>query len=866
MELQIKGHGNANSKILLIGDYPSKIEVERGYALTGFNEDMLDEMLRKAGSSLKSTFRTCYIKKQIDGFGYNKARDTAIIEQLAPNLPEFKEILTNEIVSISPNVIVPLGELALNYISNEVRIDKFRGSVLSLSPEIGTTIREELYQKIKVIPTWSMRELIRNQDKKPIAQLDFGKIAELSKTEAPYKNKYNVWVCKNCNDFNAFLKRNLPCKFGTFDIETHHGFITCISFCFNGIEAVSVPLMEDSIPILDRVFLFQRIVRLLRQSDIQWVNQNILYDLTVEERYGLYVKNIVGDTMLAQHTLYVEMLKGLDFLTSIYTDIPYYKDEGKEYDPKLGHSKDQLYLYNAKDSLATWLVWEQQLIEFDENKLQKAFFFDLNQLQGWNDSSNSGILNLQGDKIYVPQGVMPLFHIYRKINKRGVRIDEEKRTKLRVKYNQVLEEYINEISSTVGHPVNARSPKQVQELVYSELGCPKIYKLNRETGKKTLDTGREALEEICFNKLDERNIDDAGKITLLKKVIYTRKAHKIIKYLDLPLHPDGRMRTIFKLSGTKSGRTAGSSTIDKLFVIDEDGKIQQVPDSKKQGLGTSFHTIPKHGFIDDETEDGQDPVELGKDIMEIFVPSPDFVFFDGDKSQAEARIVAVLAEDYEILEAFNRPKSYIHRLTSSWIYKCSPDDIQKHTIEYEMGKRSRHGVNYGMEPYRFSRMCHIALTESTTILNRVHQNQPKIRGVFHAKIRDEVKRVRKLVNPYGRQRDIFTPPTEKNLKDFISWIPQGTCSDGTKFAMLRIEAACEDQCVNGKILMEVHDNLVCEVHKDSVDRFAKIYKSEMEKPVSFRDHGTFIRDFELVIPVEMGFSAINLGAMKDYII
>lgn len=864
----VKGHGVESAKIIFIGDYPSKIELTKKYALTGFSEDIINEQLRRNGTSIKECYRTLYIKEPMEGYGFNNKRDKTLLENIQPRLQMYQDLLLDEIKEIAPNVIVPLGELALNFVANEKRIDKFRGSVLPLSSELAVKIKKEIYDRIKVIPTWHPRALVQKPERKPIAALDFRKISSFRNDSSSIQNKYRIWVCRSCNDFNAFLNRNQSPKFGVFDIETHHGFITCIGFCFDGEEAISIPLMEENIPVVDRVFLLQRIVRLLRQSNIGWVNQNILYDLTVEERYGLYVKNIVGDTMLAAHTLYVEMLKGLDFLTSIYTDIPYYKDEGKEFDPKL-HTKDQLFLYNAKDCLATWQVWEEQLKEFEEHVVSRAFFFDLNQLESWRESASSGFLQSSGEQKFIPQGIMPLFHIYRKINKRGVRIDESKRQELKTKYNEVLDNYITDISSTIGREINIRSPKQVQNLVYNELQCPKMWKTNKETGVKTLDTGREALEEICFNKLTD-SLQDQSTISLLKKVIYGRKTYKIIKYLELPVHPDGRMRTNYKLTGTKSGRTSGSSTIDKLLVIDSKGKVIGIPESKKQGLGTSFQTIPKNGFVDDESEDGIDAIRLGEDILEIFIPSDNYVFFDGDKSQAEARIVAVLAEDYEILEAFDKPKSYIHRLTASWIYKCSPDDILKkdasgnETIEYAMGKRSRHGGNYNMMPFRFSRMCHIPIREAEVILSRFHQNQPKIRGIFHAEVKHAVTKQRQLMNPYGRKRDVFSTPTDKNMKDFISWVPQGTCSDGTKFSLLRIDAACQEFSIDATCIMEIHDNAVFEVHKDHVERFAPIYKTEMEKGINFKHIGTFKRDFELVIPVEMAVGKENLKEMKEY--
>jgi hypothetical protein len=89
-------------------------------------------------------------------------------------------------------------------------------------------------------------------------------------------------------------------------------------------------------------------------------------------------------------------------------------------------------------------------------------------------------------------------------------------------------------------------------------------------------------------------------------------------------------------------------------------------------MGHSFQTIGKHGFE-------VDGVTYGQNLRSIFIPSPGYYFVECDLSQAEARVDAVLAKDFDILRVFDSSTG-IHRLTGSWVFNCSPHEIKKNTL------------------------------------------------------------------------------------------------------------------------------------------------------------------------------------------
>ena len=119
-----------------------------------------------------------------------------------------------------------------------------------------------------------------------------------------------------------------------------------------GRKAVVSPLLDYKLSSDEQATMLHLVLKLLR-SPIRKVNQNVKFDWRKLERVGYKVNNVVGDTMLAQACLYCEFPKNLGFLTSLYTDKALLQRwEGKEFDPSK-YKQEQLYLYNAKDCLAT---------------------------------------------------------------------------------------------------------------------------------------------------------------------------------------------------------------------------------------------------------------------------------------------------------------------------------------------------------------------------------------------------------------------------------------------------------------------------------------------------------------------------------
>lgn len=804
----IRGHGSDSAQIMFVSDGASSEDVSSEYAITGYAESIYRAFCKDSNFSWDSCWRTALIKERINLIKPDFNRP--LLE--GESGEAYKKILSEEINDISPNVIVPLSELSFNFLTGLSGIRKFRGSVLPLKH--GISLRP-----IRVLPTLGVHPYLNEDVKmKFITRADFGKIQKQMFVQGPIEEIGNVWYAKNVDSVrNYFARQYANAKFVVFDIETYADLPTCISFCFDGLESCCIPLIDYTISLDERVLMFAEVAKMLA-SDIPKVNQNIKFDWRKCERVGLVVKNVVGDTMLAAGCLYAEFPKNLGFLTSLYTDMPYFKDEGKEYDPSK-YKREQLYIYNAKDSLAVHQIYPQQLEELDEKGCREVY----NKL-------------------------IQLMPIYKGMEETGLLVDQTERNKLLAKYWNIFDTQLYKLKVLCGEPINPLSDKQVNRMIYDELKFKPVRGV-KKTKSGAWSTDEESLELLAW--IGEcPSWRDGNEI--IKTTIACRKIHKVIEYLESTLHPDGRLRCEYNLVGTKNGRTNAAETTD--YYLKRDPKKKKII-FKLENIGRSFQTIAKHGF----TVEGE---EYGKDIRSMFVPTPGYDFVECDLSQAEARVDAVLAKDFDILDVFDGPVG-IHRLTGSWVYGCDSSEIKKGLWidpqsgvgedRYHVSKTVRHAGERNMKEDRLMMMLHKPIRDCAKILKTFHTKQPNIRGVFHREVGNCVKETRILIFPNGRRRDFFGRIDDHTINEAISTLPQGIVGDQLKFSFIKTFAECGDWA---RPIVEAHDGCLAEVAIGRKEEYARIFEKNVVTPIDFTNC-SLSRDFKLIIPMEADWSDEN---------
>jgi DNA polymerase family A len=332
---------------------------------------------------------------------------------------------------------------------------------------------------------------------------------------------------------------------------------------------------------------------------------------------------------------------------------------------------------------------------------------------------------------------------------------------------------------------------------------------------------------------------------------------------------DGRMRTTY-FPCLDTGRTSTGQQDPPIRpsveVIDENGK------KKHKVLGTAFQTMTKHG-------------DIGADIRGMYVPDieddgEENVFVQADSSQAEARVVWLLADDEEALRLVDEID--YHAWTASWFFGGTESDYSKKLLGYEhpirfAGKTLRHAGHLGAGKRRASielntqaRKYKIPIAISEVIAERAlkifHQKQPKIQQIFQAQVIECLKKNRQLIAPvpygidavYGGRRTFFERYGEELFRQGFSYIPQRAVSDNTKAAALRIRL----RIPTIKIVMESHDALLFSIPVSKLKERIPIIKQEMERPIDFSHCSIPRRSLSIPCEVETGHNYRDFKKFK----
>lgn len=259
----------------------------------------------------------------------------------------------------------------------------------------------------------------------------------------------------------------------------------------------------------------------------------------------------------------------------------------------------------------------------------------------------------------------------------------------------------------------------------------------------------------------------------------------------------------------------------------------------------------------------------------------DYIFLQADSSQAEARVVWLLADDEDALKLVDTID--YHALTASWFFGGKEEDYSKKILGYEhpirfAGKTLRHAGHLGAGKRRASIELNtqarkykipIAITEAITerALKIFHAKQPKIQLVFQKSIVECLKHNRQLIAPLpygidaecGGKRTFYERWGEELFRQAYSYIPQRAISDNTKMAGMRVKIRIPDIM----IVMESHDALLFAMPKSKLKEWSVIIKQEMERPINFSQCS--IQRRELVIPceIEIGENYRDFKKFKD---
>jgi uracil-DNA glycosylase family 4 len=290
--------------------------------------------------------------------------DLQRLNEIGVSLAQSVTDLHEELAVVRPNAVLALGNTALQALTGKTGIKVFRGSVLRSTDG-----------KQKVISTYHPAHLLRQAGgevadyaARAYVILDFEKALRQAQFPDYLVPSRTLTVARNSLDVFRFIRQYDGKWKVAVDIETVKCIPVCVSLAFSRFHAISIPLLNlvdekqrEWVPPHELVQMWQFVGKVLDDPRFQLIGQNFKFDdQKLRSPCCFRPANLYADTMLMAHTLYPEFPLGLAFLASIWTEEPYYKTEGKEFNPKKD-SYDRLYLYNAKDAAITYEVFEAKM-------------------------------------------------------------------------------------------------------------------------------------------------------------------------------------------------------------------------------------------------------------------------------------------------------------------------------------------------------------------------------------------------------------------------------------------------------------------------------------------------------------------------
>jgi DNA polymerase-1 len=377
---------------------------------------------------------------------------------------------------------------------------------------------------------------------------------------------------------------------------------------------------------------------------------------------------------------------------------------------------------------------------------------------------------------------LPLAVVLADMEYQGVEIDEAALKGI----DKTLEKDLSDLTQTIhelaGDSFNIGSPKQLSEVLFEKLGLPP---------QKKLKTGYSTNIDV-LKKLEDRH-------PIIEKIIRYRMVDKLrntyIKGLSDAIHEDGKIHTIYKQAFTQTGRLSS--------------------------IEPNLQTIPIRS-------------EMGRNIRKVFIPSKGNVLIAADYSQIELRLLAHLADEKRLIEAFNNGED-IHTATGRLVF----DKETLTSNERRMAKAVNFGIIYGQTPWGLSQELNISPGEAKTFITRYYERFSGIETYMD----DVVKKAKKdgfVSTLYARRRYIpelhskIHTQREMGKRTAMNAPLQGSAADLIKIAMNQLDEAIKRKNLKSKLILQIHDELVFDVPEDEKETMQKLVKTTMEEVAALK--------------------------------
>ena len=555
--------------------------------------------------------------------------------------------------------------------------------------------------------------------------------------------------------FDAWLAKLRDAELIAFDTETTsidamRADIVGISFAVEAGKACYIPLGHDypGAPAqLDRDIVLGALKPIFEDPTRAKLGQHAKYDINILSNYGIAVRGLKHDSMLESYVWNATATRhDMDSLAKKYLGY-----ETVKYEQVAGKGARQISFSQVDLDTACRYAAEDSDITL---RLHQALWPRLESVPALR-------------KVYEDIEI-PLVPVLAAMEQCGVLIDGDELRRQSQQLGKRMLDYQQRSYALAGREFNLDSPKQLQAVLFDELGLEA--KLKTPTGQPS--TNEEALEAIADTHELPRLILDYRGLAKLRST-YTDKLSSIVNPRT------GRVHTSYHQGSVATGRISSS-----------DPNLQNIPVR----------------------------TEEGRRIRQAFIAPAGWKVMAADYSQIELRIMAHLSGDEGLLRAFHAGGD-VHRATAAEVFGVSPDEIT--TNQRRAAKAINFGLMYGMSAFGLARQLGVDRGEAGDYMGRYFSRYPGVRAFMDA-TREQAHRDGYVETIFGR-RLYLENLTSRNAglrqgaeRAAVNAPMQGSAADIIKRAMIAVASWLQGRD-DARMLMQVHDELVFEVRADAVE-------------------------------------------------
>jgi DNA polymerase-1 len=522
-----------------------------------------------------------------------------------------------------------------------------------------------------------------------------------------------------------------------------------ISFCIESHHAAYVPLMHNYAGVPQQLALETVLHKLklwLENAAKPKLGQNLKYDKHVFANHGIQLNGITHDTLLQSYVLESHRPHNMDSLALRHLDV-----KTTSYDDVTGKGVNRIGFDEVALDIATQYAAEDADITL---RLHQTLYPDIQKDERLN---------------YIYREIeMPVLDVLFEIERNGVLLDYKLLQRQSHELGEKLQSLEQQAHTLAGQPFNLNSPKQIQEILFTQLKLPVI----KKTPTGVPSTDEDVLQQLALDyPLPKLLLDYRGLAKL--KSTYTDK---------LPLMMDrntGRVHTNYAQAVAVTGRLASS-----------DPNLQNIPVRTSEG----------------------------RRIREAFIAPLGHKIVSADYSQIELRIMAHISQDEGLLKAFAAGED-IHRATAAEILGIPLDQVDQEQRRY--AKVINFGLIYGMSEFGLASQLGIERSAARAYMERYFARYPGV-DAYMRQTREKARQLGYVETVLGRR--LWLPEINNangNRRQgaeraAINAPMQGTAADIIKLAMIAVRNWLHQERLNSKLIMQVHDELVLEVPDDEV--------------------------------------------------